>query len=59
MDSLEKIKVYLYNAIVIIKEYAEYEDDSKFWEYVELELGLDKETLDEMKSYYNDNGWKI
>lgn len=56
---MDKTKIYLYNAVVIIKEYAEFEDDEKFWDYIEAELGLDEETLNELKSEYERNGWKI
>lgn len=58
-SSLEKAKIHLYNAIIIIKEYAEFEDDDKFWEYITKELGLDEETLKDMKEYYKESGWKI
>ena len=56
---MDRIKTYLYNAVVIIKEYAEFEDDEKFWDYLEAELGLDEETLNELKEEYERNGWKI
>ena len=59
VNVMDKTKIYLYNAVVIIKEYAEFEDDEKFWDYIEAELGLDEETLNELKSEYERNGWKI
>lgn len=53
------LKTYLYNAVIIIKEYAEFEDDDAFWKYIQQELGLDESLLNDLKADYERYGWRI